>query len=463
MEARKRARFLERVAKYGFPCVLCPHRGGALKPLTASATTEHENEPEHVTGASKPCLPVSTPETEKHDPDAVQRRSQASRWEHQDPRFAHVACLYWLLAKPKADETVATSVQRLLEELAASEDPCLTQRIRANAAVRCIVCKQRGVGLCMRCNAPSCDVGYHITCAQRAQLFMDVRTHQSLCPKHTQLRIIAETGNALLLSTKTSGGIAPEGIPPRQRRGRSSRTELQHRHVSVHDAPDRTRMTVRVPQSIELGFLPTRVDAVPLSEAAECYANLRQCRQSLEHLRTLADLVWRRESMKLGHTEVFFKLLRRSIAAFLATERILGHDASAAAELVSAARLAEASNTDSHGNSATTEDVVVRRPRRRGRRARQPMPSSVRERNESPAVPTCLDASSPTFPHAEAAVPTSDSPMDESEAAGCSEEARPAAGVGMPPSLRFSGFVENALRVAGAAFRFSRGNGKQDT
>ncbi|KAK4530924.1 hypothetical protein CCYA_CCYA06G1781 [Cyanidiococcus yangmingshanensis] len=452
MKPKKLARYLERVSKSGFPCVLCPKRGGALKALGPRTRPLHSRDSlDNPTSGPKSQQTDVSHEFISTDRSDIEKGSQTL--EQDEIYMAHVACLYWLLAAPNENETISACVQRTLRELEQRGDLCWMQQVREHAPEKCIVCKQRGVGICLRCAAPACDVTYHVTCAQQVPLWMDLGTRQSLCPKHTRLRSL--NTNEVSTSALSQTDVQLE-TPPKRRRGRPSRAETQQRHLGSEAGP---KAIHQLEQSLEDAAHVPAVgqDAKAPIEAGEFYRNLRQGRRAMERLRTLADLVWRREMVKLGHAEICFKYLKRSVAAHMRRGEQTGFNASPRSQLKST----KASRIPDRG--VASPQASPKRRRISGAAYERHILANNRsleeEEEEAHARPRTSQTS--TDPEIKR--------EHRTQSTGVPAIAMPApVQVGAPSqsmqtSLRLSGFVGSALRVAGAAFRFSRGNGRQGT
>jgi hypothetical protein len=454
MNTPKMTRYLERVSKNGFPCFLCSRRGGALKVFAASsepgvlpspglgnylhADASHPNESD----VHKPCStePLETVKAKPaHRPDQV--------------RIAHVACLYWLMATPVEGETIAACVQRTIHDLERQSFTSLAQQMREHATDRCVVCKRRGVGLCLRCAAPGCDVAYHVTCAQQAYLWMDTATRQSMCPKHTRLRLLSTSDTSVLQPTP---GHTLAEAPPKRPRGRPPRIDTQAKHLEIVASSTSAKASNQtIVQEMPSSALRGMISTNPM-EAGTCYRNLRECRRAMERLRTLADLVWRREMAKLGHTEIFFKYVKRMVVAETGHDNPLMFSALAGTKqgLATAPLPFEPRR---NGSS-------VRSPKRRRGSSGKHEGSGLHRDALSPlAVESARSSTSRAAANKENA---HGHPTDPPRALTTAKSAAVQPSIPnrpVPTSLRLSGFVGSALRVAGAAFRFSRGNGRQGT
>ncbi|KAM9705744.1 LOW QUALITY PROTEIN: bromodomain-containing protein 1 [Menidia menidia] len=109
----------------------------------------------------------------------------------EDGRWAHVACALWV-------PEVGFSGGALLEPVGG------VRRVpAARRRLTCCVCRRRGNGACIQCHRANCYAAFHVSCAQKAGLFMRMET----------VREPTATGGEALAVKKTAfcGAHTPNG------------------------------------------------------------------------------------------------------------------------------------------------------------------------------------------------------------------------------------------------------------
>ncbi|KAK4535899.1 hypothetical protein CDCA_CDCA06G1924 [Cyanidium caldarium] len=264
-------------------------------------------------------------------------------------RMVHVSCAYWLTGR--ALQLPPSPV--LIDGLAAIPPERFGRK--------CIVCRKRGVGACLQCAAPDCDVSYHVTCAMEWGMRMEddksgASRRRTFCPRHSRgadaadappLRLSLRGLPAMPWSSTTAAGAGSNGrldhdgeqdtvvhgasakvrhvigaaaasaAPQRRPRGRPPRSAVA---ATEGQAARPGNMTTfhRIPRVGVSSAGPPDASGPPEEPAtvatslAATVAHLHDIRSDLEMVRTLAEWACRREMMKRGYTEILFKCLKRA-------------------------------------------------------------------------------------------------------------------------------------------------------
>ena len=267
----------------------------------------------------------------------------------RDIRMVHVSCAYWLTGR--ALQLPPSPV--LIDGLAAIPPERFGRK--------CIVCRKRGVGACLQCAAPDCDVSYHVTCAMEWGMRMEddksgASRRRTFCPRHSRgfdaadappLRLSLRGLPAMPWSSTTAAGAISNGqlnhvmergtvvdgatakvrhvidaaaasaVSQRRPRGRPPRSAVA---ATERQAARPGSMTTfhRIPRGGISSAGPPDASGPPEDAAtvaaslAATFAHLHGIRSDLEMVRTLAEWACRREMMKRGYTEILFKCLKRA-------------------------------------------------------------------------------------------------------------------------------------------------------
>nr|XP_015812261.2 bromodomain-containing protein 1 [Nothobranchius furzeri] len=108
-----------------------------------------------------------------------------------DDRWGHVVCALWV---PEVGFSNTTFIEPI---------DGVSQIPPARWKLTCYICKEKGVGACIQCHKANCYTAFHVSCGQKAGLFM----------KMEPVREVTETGGPTLSIKKTSycGAHTPNG------------------------------------------------------------------------------------------------------------------------------------------------------------------------------------------------------------------------------------------------------------
>ncbi|KAM6895425.1 bromodomain-containing protein 1-like isoform 1-T1 [Xenentodon cancila] len=108
-----------------------------------------------------------------------------------DDRWGHVVCALWV---PEVGFSNTTFIEPI---------DGVSHIPPARWKLTCYICKEKGVGACIQCHKANCYTAFHVTCAQKAGLFM----------KMEPIKEVAETGEPILSVRKTAycGAHIPNG------------------------------------------------------------------------------------------------------------------------------------------------------------------------------------------------------------------------------------------------------------
>uniref|UniRef100_A0A3Q3LD79 Bromodomain containing 1a n=1 Tax=Mastacembelus armatus TaxID=205130 RepID=A0A3Q3LD79_9TELE len=108
-----------------------------------------------------------------------------------DGRWGHVVCALWI---PEVGFSNTTFIEPI---------DGVSQIPPARWKLNCYLCKEKGVGACIQCHKANCYTAFHVSCAQKAGLFM----------KMEPIKDVTETGEPTFSVKKTAycGAHTPNG------------------------------------------------------------------------------------------------------------------------------------------------------------------------------------------------------------------------------------------------------------
>uniref|UniRef100_A0A3Q0RM48 Bromodomain containing 1 n=1 Tax=Amphilophus citrinellus TaxID=61819 RepID=A0A3Q0RM48_AMPCI len=108
-----------------------------------------------------------------------------------DDRWGHVVCALWV---PEVGFSNTTFIEPI---------DGVSQIPPARWKLTCYLCKEKGVGACIQCHKANCYTAFHVSCAQKAGLFM----------KMEPIKEVTETGEPTISVKKTAycGAHTPNG------------------------------------------------------------------------------------------------------------------------------------------------------------------------------------------------------------------------------------------------------------
>ncbi|GJQ11327.1 hypothetical protein GpartN1_g3118.t1 [Galdieria partita] len=235
-----------------YRCILCPMIGGALKPTNVEG------------------------------------------------KWAHVSCAMWLpetyFENPESMEPIMGFEKVIAERW----------------SLKCSVCNQRNVGPCIQCTLRHCGRAFHVSCGLSAGLHMEIKEDSTkgagvslvaLCPKHSKAHFsVTEHSRIVSLRKRRRSSSGGTGMERDQKSNISS--------LQCKDDFTRTSFPDEI-NKLEYGNVPI-ISALESEDDISLHLErLNKLYQNLEQVRTLCDLVRKREHLKRGLILVAFKIYKQ--------------------------------------------------------------------------------------------------------------------------------------------------------
>lgn len=205
-------------------------------------------------------------------------------------KWGHVSCAMWL------PETYFENPETM--EPIMGFDKVIAERWN----LKCSVCNQRNVGPCIQCTLRHCGRAFHVSCGLTAGLHMCIKEDSSkgagvslvaLCPKHSRAHFSA-TEHSRIISLRKRRRSSPASMNGMDQGQKPS-------HSNLHNNEDPVYTHVSDEGKKHDGGNTSNFSALESGDDIWLHLKrLKKLHHNLEEARTLCDLVRKREHLKRG-------------------------------------------------------------------------------------------------------------------------------------------------------------------